>query len=340
MSRYVAAHAQPHGPDDDRPTALQIIDHEDLVGKLADKTILLTGASSGIGIETARALHATGAKLILPVRNMEKGLRMRETIRSDEDKDKEGEIMLVEMDLESLDSIREGVEEILKMTDRLNVLVANAGVMATPKGRTKDGFETQFGTNHVAHFLLFQLLKPLLLESSSGGFQSRVICVSSVGHRFSPLRFDDYNFELPSSYDPFQAYGQSKTCNIYMANEIERRYSSRGVHGISLHPGAIRTNITVHVQDAAAALWEDPAIQAIEKSPQQGAATTMYAALSRDFEGKGGVFLSNCAIMGPTRTESPLDTTDDGYTAYAYDAACEGRLWKDSLKMVGLEDDR
>ncbi|MCJ1423737.1 hypothetical protein MMC29_001621 [Sticta canariensis] len=339
MSRYVAVHAKPQGAGDARPTALQIVKDEGLDGKLADKVILITGGSSGIGIETARTLHATGARLFLPVRDIEKGQKVVDSIRSDDESNK-AEIILIKMELDSLDSIRNGVKEILSKTDRLNVLVANAGVMATPESRTKDGFETQFGTNHIAHFLLFQLLKPTLLKSSSRAFQSRVICVSSVGHRFGPVRFDDYNFDKPSSYNPFQSYGQAKTSNIYMANEIERRYSSRGLHGISLHPGGIKTNITVHVQDTAAAFWENPAIKAVLKSPQQGAATTTYAALSRDLEGKGGVFLSNCAIMGPTRSDSAIDTSDDGYAAHAYDAASEGRLWKDSLKMVGLEDDQ
>lgn len=122
-----------------------------------------------------------------------------------------------------------------------------------------------------------------------------------------------------------------------MANEIERRYSSHGLRGISLQPGGIKSNLQVHSQDSLGAMWEIPAVKAIEKSPQQGAATSTYAALSRDWEGKGGVYLSNCSIMGPFRADDPFD---EGYAPHAYDAALESQLWKDSLKMVGLEDDQ
>lgn len=132
-------------------------------------------------------------------------------------------------------------------------------------------------------------------------------------------------------------YGQAETANIYLANEIERRYSSKGLHAISLHPGAIRSNLQVHVEDPG---WNRPGVSRIEKSPPQGAATTVYAALSRDWHGKRGVFISNCAIMGPLKSLDPMDAQDEGYAPYAYDAASEGRLWKDSLKMVGLVDDQ
>lgn len=342
MSRYVAAHVNPQGSGDARPTAMQIVEDEGLGGKLTDKVMVITGGSAGIGAETARAFHATGAKLFLTVRDFEKGQKVVDSILS-EDESNKAEIIMVKMELDSLDSVRAGAKEILSQTDTVNILINNAGVMAMPEGRTKDGFETQFGTNHVAHFLLVQLLKPILLKSSSQTFQSRVVCLSSGGHIVSPVRFDDYNFDKPSSYDQWQAYGQSKTCNIYLANELERRYSSQGLHGISVHPGLIKTNLMVHAsandQAQMRAVFDIPAIQMITKTPQQGAATTAYAALSRDWEGKGGVYLSNCAILGPFKGKDMMDLTQDGYGPHAYDAAFEGRLWKDSLKMVGLEDD-
>lgn len=318
---------------------MQIVKDEDLVGKLTDKVMVITGGSAGIGVETARAFHATGAKLFLTVRDVAKGQRVVESIMAD-DPTNTAEINLVKMELDSLDSIRAGAKDILSKTDKIHILVNNAGVMATPEGRTKDGFETQFGTNHVAHFLLFQLLKPTLLKSSAMGFQSRVICVSSFGHREGPIRFDDYNFDKPSSYNAWAAYGQSKTANIYMANEIERRYSFHGLHGISLHPGGIKSNLQVHVnKEGFEDMWQLPEVKAIEKTPAQGAATTVYAALSRDWEGKGGIYLSNCAVMGPFRGKHSMDVNDDGYAPYAYDAVAEGKLWKDTLKMVRLEDD-
>lgn len=339
MSRYAAAHVSPQGPGDARPTALQIVKDEGLGGKLTDKVMVITGGSAGIGVDTAKAFHATGAKLFLPVRNIEKGQKVKDSILS-VDKSNNAEIILVKMELDSLDSVRAGAKEILSKTDRINVLVNNAGVAAMPEGRTKDGFETQFGTNHVAHFLLFQLLKPTLLKSSSRTFQSRVVCISSTVHRWSPVRFDDYNFDKPSSYNGIQAYAQTKTCSIYLANEIERRYSSQGLHGITLDPGFFKSNLQAQFGASFGPVEESAALNAIEKSTQQGAATTAYAALSRDWEGKGGVYLSNCAIMGPFKADNPMNVDDDGYAPYAYDAASEGRLWKDSLKMVGLEDDQ
>ena len=225
------------------------------------------------------------------------------------------------MGLDWLDSVHAGAREILSKTHTINVVVNNAGVRATPEGLTKDGFETQFGTNHIAHFLLFQLLKPTLLNSSTKAFQSRVICVSSFGHREGPVRFDDYNFDKPSLYKGWAAYGQAKTANIYMANEIERRYNSQGLHGITLHPGGIKSNLQVHVnKEGMLDMWELPEVKATEKTPAQGAATSVYAALSRDWEGKGGIYLSNCAVMGPFRGKHSMDVSDDGYAPYAYEA--------------------
>ena len=340
MSRYAAVHVDPQGAGDARPTAMQIVQDEGLVGQLAGKVMLITGGSAGIGAETFRAFHATGARVLLTVRDVEKGQQVVDSILSDNRcSGSKADINLIKMELSSLDSVRAGAQEILRKTDTLNVLVNNAGVMATPEGRTKDGFETQFGTCHLAHFLLFQLLKPSLLQSSTPAFQSRVVCVASTGHRGGPVRFDDYNFDKPASYDPWVAYGQAKTANIYLANEIERRYSSRGLHGISIHPGGIRSGLQVYSNETMGDVWEQPEVKAREKSPAQGAATTVYAALSRDCEGKGGVYLANCAVMGPFRGQSSLDITDDGYAPHAYDAGLEGRLWKDSLRMVGLEDD-
>ena len=338
MSRYAAVHVNPQGAGDARPTAIQIVQDEGLVGKLAGTVMLITGGSAGIGAETARAFHATGARVLLTVRDLKKGQQLVDSILSDK-KSSKAEILLIKMELSSLDSVRAGAQEILSKTDKLNVLVNNAGVMATPEGRTKEGFETQFGTCHVAHFLLFQLLKATLLKSSTPAFQSRVVCVASTGHRGGPIRFDDYNFDQPLSYDPWVAYGQAKTANIYLANEIERRYSSQGLHGISIHPGGIRSGLQVYSNETMGDVWEQPEVKAREKSPAQGAATTVYAALSRDCEGKGGVYLANCAVMGPFRGKSPLDISDDGYAPHAYDAVLEGKLWNDSLGMVCLEDD-
>jgi NAD(P)-dependent dehydrogenase (short-subunit alcohol dehydrogenase family) len=215
--------------------------------------------------------------------------------------------------------------------------------MATPEGKTKDGFETQFGTDHVAHFYLFQLLKDALLRSSTPSFPSRVVSVSSIGHRAGPVRFEDYNFQEPNSYNEWVAYGQAKTANIYMANEIERRYGSKGLHATSLHPGGIATGLQVHVDPEVAKGWDSPEVRNYMKSPEQGAATSVYAALSEEWANKGGRYLSNCVEQGPWEPKDPnqpVSIDHDGYREWAYNEEGEKRLWRDSLKMVGLADDQ
>lgn len=215
--------------------------------------------------------------------------------------------------------------------------------MATPEGRTKDGFELQFGTNHVAHFYLFQFLRETLLSSSTPDFPSRVVGVTSIGHRLSGVRFDD-NFEFTRDpYNPIVSYGQSKTANIWFANEIERRYGARGLHATSLHPGGIMTGIQVHAWDPnnPPAMLKEPKVANYFKNTEQGAATSVYAALSAEWKDKGGRYLSDCVEQGPFKhPEEPLFVGDDGYEKWAYDTEGEARLWKESLRLVGLTDDR
>jgi NAD(P)-dependent dehydrogenase (short-subunit alcohol dehydrogenase family) len=165
--RYHESWVNRDGPGDSRPTALQIIKDEDLVGKLAGKNIVITGCSSGIGVEAARALHATGATIFATARNEQKLLEIIKELQDDDPSNK-APIVPVIMDLVSLKSVREGAKTILeKSGGKINILINNAGVMATPRGRTEDGFETQFGTNHIAHFVLFLLLKNALLAAST-----------------------------------------------------------------------------------------------------------------------------------------------------------------------------
>ena len=214
--------------------------------------------------------------------------------------------------------------------------------MAVPTNeKTADGFESQFGTNHLAHFLLFQLLKPLLQSSSTTTFPSRVVNLSSSGHRAGGIHPEDYGLDsTPESYSPWAAYGQSKTANIYMANEIERRYGTkedRPIHAWSLHPGGIMTGLQSHVPSSMKETWSSSTqIQNYMKSPAQGAATTIVAAVaSGPFSGKGGMYLEDCDVSGPVPegNESPLAS---GYAKHAYDEEKEKRLWGDSCRMVGV----
>lgn len=240
-SRYQEAHTNTNGPGDARPTAHQIIKDEGLEGKLSEKVVLITGCSSGLGIETARAMSATGAKVYCCVRNTTKGEKALEGILEP------GRVELLTLDLNVLDSVRACAKDFLSKSKQLNLLINNAGIMATPTlEKTADGFEGQFGTNHLAHFLLFQLLKPTLLASATPEFVSRVVALSSMGHRSAGVQFDNYTFEK-GDYSAWKAYGQSKTANIYMANEIDRRYGSKGLHALSLHPGGIMTGLQVHM---------------------------------------------------------------------------------------------
>ena len=332
MGKYIEAHLNPQGAGDARPTAAQIVEDEGLVGKLGDKVVLITGTSSGIGIETALAMALTGAKVFCAVRNVKKGEEaLSGTLEP-------GRVELLEMDNNSLESIRAGAKTFLSKSDRLNILINNAGVMATPEGKTADGFETQFGTNHLAHFLLFQLLKPTLLKSATLDFGSRVVNVSSTGHRGLGIQFGNLNFEKPGSYNPWGAYGQSKTANVYMANEIERRYGSQNLHGFSLHPGGINTGLQTHVPQAQKDQWNEPSVLKMFKTPAQGAATTTVCALSKDWEGRGGKYFEECEESHPV--QEGYAVTDGGFVAHTYNPDAEQKLWVESLKLLGLQDDR
>ncbi|KAF7550021.1 hypothetical protein G7Z17_g5995 [Cylindrodendrum hubeiense] len=332
MSRYSTSHVNPNGPGDARPTALQIIKDEGVEGKLKGKVIVITGTSSGIGIETVRALSATGATLYLTARNLAKAKSALADIIDPE------RMELVEMDQESLESVRAAAKVILSKTDRVNILINNAGIMAVQDVQlTKDGHELQFGTNHLSHFLLFQLLKPAMLAAASPQLQSRVVNVASSAHRQQGINTsDNYNFQQ-GVYEAWAAYAQSKSANVYMANEIERQYGSHGLHATSLHPGGIDTPLQKHIPVAQIeALKENEALLKSMKSPEQGAATTVWAAVGKEWELKGGRYLENCAEAGRGVDDgSPLGT---GYVSHTYDPESEARLWKDSLQILGLVD--
>jgi NAD(P)-dependent dehydrogenase (short-subunit alcohol dehydrogenase family) len=330
---YAKQHQEPQGPGDARPTGLKVIEDNDLVGKLSDKVIIITGCTAGLGIETARALHATGAQLFLTVRNKEKG----EAVVQDILKTSQGKrsIELLLMDLSNLSSVKSAAADFLSRSDKLNVLINNAGVSLSPKTITADDFELAMGTNHFGHFLLFQLLKPTLLKSSTSSFQSRVVNVSSSGHRVSPIRFHDMDFSK-EGYNKWAAYGQSKTANIYMANSIERHYGAKGIHGFSLHPGAIfgTEQLRHATEDDLAAMGGEEALRNVEKSLAQGAATSVWAAVATKLEGKGGVYLSDVGEAQPA-AETEL-VGGPGYGPHAYDEEAEEKLWKLSYEAVCL----
>ncbi|PGG99932.1 hypothetical protein AJ79_08369 [Helicocarpus griseus UAMH5409] len=333
MSRYAAVHANSQGPGDSRPTALQIVKDEGMEGRLEGKVAVVTGVSSGLGIETVRALAATGATLYLTARNLDKAKSALSDIFQKE------KMTLVQMDQESLESVRNAAKSILAKTSKVNILINNAGIMGVPElQRTVDGYEAQFVTNHLSHFLLFQLLNPALLGATSPEFQSRVVTVSSSAHRMGGINpSDNYNYEK-GGYNPYGAYAQSKTANIYMANEIERRFGSDGLHATSVHPGGAMTGLSRYAPPGyVEGLMQKPEVMKVVKTPEQGAATTIWAAVGKEWEGRGGRYLSECAEAQAGAEDGSPETSD--YTSHTYAPEKEARLWKDSLKLVGLPVD-
>lgn len=327
-SRYAATYAHPSGPGDERPTAEQIVRDEDLIGKWMDKVILITGCSSGIGVETAKALSMTGAKLYLTARNLEK---LKKAIR---ELAVSPNVHLLQLDQGSLESVRSCASAFLAQNSRLHLLIANAGVMMTRKETTEDGFELQFGVNHLSHFLLINLLMPALLSASTPSFQSIVVILSSTGHKFSSVNFEDINSD--GKFEAMQAYGQSKTANLWTANEIERRYGSEGLHAFSVHPGAVTTNLGQHMsEEEIQAITQDPTLIASYMNPAQGAATSVWAAVSKELEGQGGRYLENCQIS--TAHDPAGGIWAPGYGPHAYDAIGAKKLWDVSLQYVSLE---
>ncbi|KAF2498227.1 short-chain dehydrogenase/reductase-like protein [Lophium mytilinum] len=334
MSPYAAAHANPQGAGDARPTALQIIRDESLEGKLVGKVIVITGPTAGIGIETARALSATGATLILTARDMKKAETVLGGILEP------SRFSLVEMDNASFASIRAAAATILaKSNNQVNILINNAGVMGLEELKlTEDGHEMHFATNHLGHFLLFQLLKPALLASSTPDFHSRVVVVASSAHRACDLNeSDNYDFQK-GGYHYGLAYATSKLANVYMANELDRRYADKGLHATSLHPGAINTDLARHMSsEHVEQILNDENVRKIMKTPEQGAATTVLAAIGKEWEDKGGKYLEDCGEA--KRGKDDKEVFGVGYVRQTYDPKNEDRLWKDSLKIVGMNDD-
>jgi len=299
-------------------TTTEVLEGVDLHGRLA----VVTGASTGIGLETARALAAVAAQVVLAARDEAKTVaaaaRIRESVP-----DAVLEVRL--LDLTSLDSVRGFAAGFLDAHDELHLLVNNAGVMYTPFGRTAEGFELQFGTNHVGHFLLTCLLAPAL----EAGAPSRVVNLSSGGHMGSDIVWDDPNYEQ-REYDKFGAYGQSKTANILFSVELERRLGSRGVHAYAVHPGMISTELGRYMtrddmeQLMARAKRGPSGGMPPRKSIEQGAATTVWAATAPGLEEQGGTYLADCQVT-------------DQHAPWARDPESARRLWALSEELVGAQ---
>ena len=328
MSRYAKAHAELAGPGDARPTALQIIQDEGREGNMEDKVFLVTGASAGIGVETGRALAATGAKVFLTARDLEKGKAACQSFLEP------GRVEFLELDTSKLDSVRACAAAFLEKSKKLNVLICNAAVMNIPtREQSVDGYEMQLVTNYLGHFLLFWLLKDTLLESSTPEFNSRLVNVASSAHHASEINFEDFNLEKEGAYVPEKAYGQSKLAQIYMANYVDRNFGSKGLHALSLMPGGMDTGLSKYIpREVMEGFKKNPVLFKWMKSIEQGAATTVWAAVGKEWEGKGGEYLENCAIATP----EPFMPGLLGIMDYAHDEAKEDKTWELTLKALHL----
>ncbi|ETI25552.1 hypothetical protein G647_02325 [Cladophialophora carrionii CBS 160.54] len=343
---YAAAHRHPKGPGDARPTALQVVQDNERVAALPDLVILITGCSSGLGIETARALVATGATLYLTARSLSKA---REALGADLLSNPK--VHLLQLDLDSFANVGSCARAFLSQSSKLNILITNAGIRHVPFAKTKDGFERHFAVNHLSHFLLTQILLPTLKASSTMHFPSRVVALSSGAHRNSPIEFDDLNLEKAGVYTPAKGYAQSKLANVYMASEITRRYGSfaeggrPGVFGLAVMPGGIRTGLQQHADGVVPEFLRSwyfikniMRILNIQKNPEQGAATSVLAAVGKRFEGRGAMYLEDCGEAVPVKEGWGL--LDGGYLpGRTDDVEAVRRLWSVSCKLVGVEDD-
>jgi len=292
---------------------------------LAGKCAVVTGASSGLGVETCRVLAGAGATVIMVARDEEKLKEVREELlRGNPGADLHTE----RMDLADLESVREASTEILLYHSEIQLLINNAGVMACPLMRTAQGFEMQFGTNHLGHFLFTGLLAPALIEGAPG----RVVNLSSGGHKFAAFNFTDPSYDN-REYDKWQAYGESKTANILFTVGLDERMRERGVRAFAVHPGVIATNLSRHMDEAdyEALMARAPAGKPLEfKSLEQGAATTVWAATSPDLSGRGGIYLEDCQIARTSKGDGR-----SGVEPYAVNPGAAERLWQLSEELVG-----
>lgn len=303
---------------------------------LRGKRILVTGVSAGLGVETARALAAHGANIVGAARDLAKAQEITRQARQ-EAVPAGGSLELTGLDLANLSSVRACADTLLADGRPFDVIIANAGVMATPPGKTADGFETQFGTNHLGHFVFINRLAPLLQD---GG---RVVMLASSGHRFADVDLDDPGFER-TPYEPFVAYGRSKTANILFAVEFDRRHRARGVRATAVHPGGVRTELGRHMsEEHHTALVETINRQLASegkppfefKSVPQGAATSVWAAVVASPEEVGARYCENCHVSDVVADNAVITPVSEGVRRYALDPARAEALWRKSEEMVG-----
>jgi len=305
-----------------KSTTDEVLEGVDLSGK----RVLVTGVSAGLGVETARALAAHGATVVGAARDLEKAKRATAAITG---------IELIELDLASLKSVRAAADTLKAQGKSFDLVIANAGVMAIPtRTLTQDGFETQFGTNHLGHFVFINRIAPLFASGS------RLVNLSSAGHRYSDVNLEDPNFER-TEYTDFGAYGRSKTANILFAVEFDRRHKARGVRATAVHPGGIQTELARHMAPGAlealrARIIEDNKKSGLPpfewKTIPQGAATSVWAGVVAPAEDVGGRYCEDCHVADVIDGGEALR---GGVRPYALNPDNARALWAKSEEMVG-----
>ncbi|MFK0001433.1 SDR family NAD(P)-dependent oxidoreductase [Paenarthrobacter sp. NPDC090522] len=303
-------------------TAAEVISGIDLSGKSA----IVTGGYSGLGLETVRALVSAGAQVTVPARRVEHARSVLAEAGLDG-------VSVAPLDLADQESVKAFAKHYLADHHTLDILINNAAIMASPEQRVGPGWEAQFATNHLGHYTLVNLLWPALAAAGS----ARVVSLSSTGHKLSPIRFDDMDFA--GGYDKWKAYGQAKTANALFAVELDRLGQASGVRAFAVHPGGIMTELQRHLpkEEMVAAGWMDAEGTVREgfKTPEQGAATSVWAATSPLLAGKGGVYCEDCDVAEPTDHQSPL-ARYQGVDAHAVDRDAARTLWERSAGLTGV----
>lgn len=307
-------------------TADDVLDGIDLSGK----TVFITGANSGLGKESARAMASKGAHIVMAGRDQAKLDSALADIHAEQS---DAKLETILCNLDSLGAVRASALEANRRFDKIDLLINNAGVMACPMGRTVDGFETQFGTNHLGHFALTKGLMPLLKKGADISGSSRIVNLSSRGHHIAPVDLNDPNF-ASREYNEWLSYGQAKTANALFSAGLETRFSDQNIHAIAVHPGGIETNLGRHLSpEQREALGQrvitaDPNFE--WKSIPQGAATQVWAATSPELDGRGGVYCEDCHIA-----QIDDESTVSGVRSYALDRAKADALWDLSEGLIG-----
>jgi NAD(P)-dependent dehydrogenase (short-subunit alcohol dehydrogenase family) len=313
-------------PFNAKSTALEVIHGIDLAGKHA----IVTGGASGLGFETARALASAGARVTLAVRLHGQGEQARDKLLAEFPLAK---VKIAHVDLNDRVSINAFAAEWLRSRRPLDILINNAGIMACPFAKTAEGWEAQFATNHFGHFFLGQALMPSVLEAGQLSGDARVICLSSSGHKISPVMFDDIHFEQ-RDYNKWKAYGQSKSANALYSLGLNQRHAAQGVTANAVHPGGIMTGLQKHLdleeQRALGWLKADDTPIDMFKNLEQGAATAVWAATSPLLAKRGGLYLEDCQVG----IAQPKENRVSGYSDHIMDAAAADRLWDLSLKAM------